>query len=324
MLKTKSLYILLVIAINNFAVGVPKPEDKHEKILHEKEHYKNEEHNKEYDHEAFLGEEAKTFDQLTPEESKRRLSLIVDKIDKNNDGEVDFEELQGWIKYTQSKYLTNDVDKQWKTHNVAGSEKITWDQYRKSVYGFSEDNEALELDLNEDLGGYSYKAMLDRDRRRWHEADEDSDGALNREEFAAFLHPEEAGRMKNIVILETLEDIDKNKDGKISLEEYITDLYHQNIEDGEDLPDWVKSERDQFTSYRDKNGDGFMDADEVRDWIFPQGFDHAEAETRHLILESDSNDDQKLTKEEILNKYDLFVGSQATDFGEALTRHDEF
>ena len=34
--------------------------------------------------------------------------------------------------------------------------------------------------------------------------------------------------------------------------------------------------------------------------------------------------DGKLTKEEILDKYDVFVGSQATDFGEALTRHDEF
>ena len=28
--------------------------------------------------------------------------------------------------------------------------------------------------------------------------------------------------------------------------------------------------------------------------------------------------------QEILDNYDLFVGSQATDFGEALTRHDEF
>ena len=34
--------------------------------------------------------------------------------------------------------------------------------------------------------------------------------------------------------------------------------------------------------------------------------------------------DGKLTKEEIVDKYDLFVGSQATDFGEALVRHDEF
>ena len=42
--------------------------------LSDEEHY-NEEgaHNKEYDHEAFLGKQKKSFDQLTPEESKERL-----------------------------------------------------------------------------------------------------------------------------------------------------------------------------------------------------------------------------------------------------------
>jgi hypothetical protein len=34
--------------------------------------------------------------------------------------------------------------------------------------------------------------------------------------------------------------------------------------------------------------------------------------------------DGVLTKEEVIEKYDVFVGSQATDFGEALERHDEF
>lgn len=63
--------------------------------------------------------------------------------------------------------------------------------------------------------------MLDRDKRRWTVADIDGDGALTREEFAAFLHPEDSNRMKDIVIIETMEDIDKNKDGKISLKEYI-------------------------------------------------------------------------------------------------------
>lgn len=67
-----------------------------------------------------------------------------------------------------------------------------------------------------------------------------------------------------------------------------------------------------------------MDNQEVKDWIIPADFDHAEAEARHLIYEADSDADEKLTKEEIIEKYDLFVGSQATDFGEALTRHDEF
>ena len=58
-----------------------------------------------YDHEAFLGEEAKTFDDLTPEESKSRLAIIVDKIDKDKNGAVTAEELQEWIKFTQKRYI---------------------------------------------------------------------------------------------------------------------------------------------------------------------------------------------------------------------------
>lgn len=60
--------------------------------------------------------------------------------------------------------------------------------------------------------------------------------------------------MKDVVILETMEDIDKDNDGKVSLMEYIRDMYKG--EDGEEEPDWVKGEREQFNTYRDKDGDG--------------------------------------------------------------------
>ena len=46
------------------------------KDLSDKEHYE-EEHNVEYDHEAFLGkEQASEFDQLSHEESRRRLRSV--------------------------------------------------------------------------------------------------------------------------------------------------------------------------------------------------------------------------------------------------------
>lgn len=46
----------------------------HDGKLSDKEHFdKDGKHNEEYDHEAFLGKEKKSFDQLTPEESKERL-----------------------------------------------------------------------------------------------------------------------------------------------------------------------------------------------------------------------------------------------------------
>jgi len=154
-------------------------------------------------------------------------------------------------------------------------------------------------------------------------ADRDQDGALNKQEFQDFLHPEHAEHMRDIVVTETIEDIDKDKDGKISEDEYIGDMYGDG-DAGEEEPDWVISEREQFSKFRDSNGDGFMDLEETTAWIIPPDFDHSEAEAKHLIFEADSDQDNELTKEEILDKYDLFVGSQATDFGEALNRHDEF
>lgn len=316
---------VLVLLLAFVAIAIPKPEDKKDRVydreLSNKEHYNHEQHNADYDHEAFLGEEAKTFDQLPPEESVRRLGLIIDKIDNNKDGIVNLEELKDWIRFTQKRYIMEDVERQWKQHNSDnGKETIAWTDYKKMVYGFLDNMDASEIDKDDE--GFSYKNMLKRDRRRWTSSDSDKDDSLTKEEFAAFLHPEEIDHMRDIVVLETMEDIDKDGDGKISLAEYIGDMYR--AEDNEIEPDWVKNEREQFNTYRDKDGDGYMDAEEVKGWILPEDFDHAEAEARHLIYEADSDADQKLTKEEILNKYDLFVGSQATDFGEALARHDEF
>lgn len=65
------------------------------------EHHDDYDHD--YDHDAFLGDEAGEFDDLTPEESQRRLAVIVDRIDTDGDGSVTVEELQQWIKYTQTR-----------------------------------------------------------------------------------------------------------------------------------------------------------------------------------------------------------------------------
>ena len=59
--------------------------------------------------------------------------------------------------------------------------------------------------------------------------------------------------------------------------------------DGEEEPDWVKTEREQFTQFRDKNKDNFMDRAEVAEWILPPDYDHTEAEAKHLIAESDED-----------------------------------
>ncbi|XP_037939096.1 calumenin-B [Teleopsis dalmanni] len=324
MLRLNCLLLLLCAII--YVNAVPKPDElkqhPHEHDSANVKHFDGDTHNTQYDHEAFLGEdEAKEFDQLPPEESKRRLGVIVDRIDDNKDGLVDLSELKRWIEYTKRRYIDEDVARIWKQHNPNNNDTIDWESYRKNVYGFMEGMTKEELEHEEN--GISYQGMLKKDRRRWGVADQNLDDALTKEEFTAFLHPEEHKTMQDIVLMETLEDIDKNKDGKVSVDEYIGDLYRAS-EPSEVEPEWVVSERESFSKFRDLDGDGFLNREEVRAWVVPKDFDHAESESKHLIFEADQDGDEKLTKDEILDKYDIFVGSQATDFGEALARHDEF
>lgn len=229
--------------------------------------------------------------------------------------------MKKWIQYTQRRYIDEDVGRLWKAHNPENNASIPWEVYYNSVYGFMDSLDQSEIDHEEN--GISYKSMLARDRRRWGVADKDLDDALTREEFTAFIHPEDHPLMRDVVLIETIEDIDKDKDGKVSVEEYIGDMYRQSEPDEEE-PEWVKNERESFTKHRDLDGDGYLDKEEVRNWVVPKDFDHAESEANHLIFEADQDGDGKLTSDEVLSKYDLFVGSQATDFGEALSRHDEF
>ncbi|KAL0189519.1 hypothetical protein M9458_016618, partial [Cirrhinus mrigala] len=48
---------------------------------------------------------------------------------------------------------------------------------------------------------FSFKKMLPRDERRFKAADLNDDLAADREEFTAFLHPEEFEHMQEIVVL---------------------------------------------------------------------------------------------------------------------------
>ena len=59
------------------------------------------------------------------------------------------------------------------------------------------------------------------DERRWKNADVDQDNLLSKEEYGAFCQPWEYEHMYDTVAQENLEDVDKDKDGRISLQEYL-------------------------------------------------------------------------------------------------------
>ncbi|XP_061740167.1 calumenin-like isoform X2 [Nerophis ophidion] len=312
----RSLAPLCLLAAVAFAVPAQEKRVHHQADLSDHDH--DDKHSFKYDHDAFLGkEEAKTFDQLTPEESKDRLAKIVDRIDTNKDGFVNHAELHYWIKHRQRSYINENVNKHWKDYDTNQDDKIAWEEYKNTTYGYYLGEEFDDVDDKA-----TYKSMLTRDERRFKMADKDGDGIATREEFTAFLHPEEFDYMKDLVVQETIEDIDKNGDGKIDLNEYIGDIY--TPEDGESEPEWVQTEKKHFTEMRDANKDGYMDSNEVAHWILPGEVDHADNEATHLIQETDTNKDGFLTLSEMIDKFDDIKISTITDYGAMkVEEHDE-
>ena len=107
-------------------------------------------------------------------------------------------------------------------------------------------------------------------------------------------------------------------DGQLTLAEFVHHLYG----DTKNVQEWDSAGL-QFRTFRDLNKDGVIDKDELMLWIHPEDFDTHKAEADHLVREADSNKDLKLSKEEVLDNFSIFVASQATDFGQDLHYHHD-
>ena len=105
--------------------------------LSESQHYEHgKEHNVEYDHEAFLGKgHGHDFDNLSDAESKRRLRIIVGKIDTNKDSFVVEQELFEWIEQQRTRYMYEMLDAVIRDDDKNKDGKLSWQEYKSSHYG---------------------------------------------------------------------------------------------------------------------------------------------------------------------------------------------
>ena len=119
---------------------------------------------------------------------------------------------------------------------------------------------------------------------------------MNKREFADFIHPEQSARMKDLVITETIEDIDRNADGLISVDEYIGDMWDKTENNQTSEPDWIQTERENFLAHRDLDHDGKLNRKEVELWLMPVDYDNIHAETLHLFREADADQVSRRTR----------------------------
>lgn len=160
--------------------------------------------------------------------------------------------------------------------------------------------------------------MMAEDKYLFNGADKNGDEKLDKAEYLAFTHPEEDPDMKPHVINQILTEKDTDKSGDISFQEYIGDR-------GQDKDkEWLIEEKDRFDNELDKNTDNVLNQEEIAAWIIPSNEEIANEEVEHLFAGADEDMNDYLTFEEVLKNHELFVGSEATDYGEHLTKLHKF
>nr|XP_034311901.1 calumenin isoform X1 [Crassostrea gigas] len=281
-----------------------------------KEHYHDGAHDPHYDHEAILGDRQleKEFDELEPEEAKRRLGVLAGEMDANKDGFVSRDELVQWIMNSFRKLDMEDSLEQFEESDENADNKVTWKEYLSRNHGFNI-NDFKDYTEEDAVSEFTKKLkVLEEDKKRFDAADLDKDGALKKDEFVAYLYPADFPHMHDVEMERTLQDHDKNKDGIITKEEFLADTDKNDKQ-------LLLLEEERFTDF-DKNRDGILDKKEIKDWVLPDNNEAAVEEAEHLIERSDSDKDGKLSIEEIVNNHEDFVGSQATNYGEFLPKDE--
>ncbi|XP_057672626.1 reticulocalbin-2 isoform X1 [Diorhabda carinulata] len=271
-------------------------------------HYSDEgDHYTEFDHEAILGshKEAEEFDHLSPEESKRRLAILLKKMDLDDDNQIGRNELKAWIIRSFKMLSEEEAKDRMEDADENNDGIVTWQEYLADTYGIDSSENTIDI-------GSENEHLIQDDKNMWKAADINNDGVLDANEWVSFSHPEEHPNMLPIILEQTLKDKDKDEDGAINFQEYIGTR-------GNDISkDDLIAEKAKFDDLLDKNKDGKLEGNEILSWIVPSNDEIAQEEVDHLFAHSDDNHDDILSFEEILDHHDTFVGSEATDYGDHL------
>ncbi|KAM9753373.1 reticulocalbin-2 isoform 2-T2 [Menidia menidia] len=304
---------LTVLLLLRFGLGHGSHNHPHD------DHYIGQQHNPEHDMAMLLGDEhTEEIKDLSPSEQKKRMMEIVNKIDTNGDGFLSAEEITVWIQHVYRKYALDDAAERFHEFDINKDGVVTWEEYNSIAH-----DQLLSFDDNtilEDPEQESLRHLHLKEKRRFDFADLDGVPGLSVTEFLAFTHPSEVDHMADFAIEDVLSEYDTDKDGFISLSEFIGDVRGED-----DSPSqWEIEETVRFKELYDQDNDGRLNRDEQLRWVAPNSYGSAREEALHLIKEMDQDGDGQISKSEVLKNQETFMNSEVTDYGRQLhVSHDE-
>lgn len=183
--------------------------------------------NKDFKKEIFLGNH-ESIDNLNEEDKKKKLTEIFHAVDTDKNSQLSLMEMQDWIsKKVEEHFLENHEDNErvFKFLDLDNDGFVHWKEFHKKfLMAKGHDEKQVEKHLEE----YDTLSIDDEDKDaivnykfRWTDADSDpQDNKLSLEEFKEFRHPERSAKMIQRMVDEILENLDVNKDGKVTIEEF--------------------------------------------------------------------------------------------------------
>ncbi|MBN3314129.1 RCN2 protein, partial [Atractosteus spatula] len=274
----------------------------------------------EYDGSIFFrNEDQDEIEKLSPEEQKRRLAVIVKKIDTDLDGFLTEGEISLWIQQVYRRYAVEDVAEKFLEFDKDGDGAVSWNEYTLLVH-----DRIIDMDEDKVLENSEEKSLHFlhlKEKQRFDHANTDGKPGLNVTELLAFLHPSEVDHMFKYAIEDVLNEYDRDNDGFISLHEFLGDL---RSPDGVNQSQWEIEEKLRFVNLYDRDNDGKLNYEEQLLWVAPNSYGTAREEALHLIQEMDRNGDGRLSEMEIMSNMQTFMDSEVTDYGRQLhSVHDE-
>ncbi|KAM7396717.1 hypothetical protein PAMP_019738 [Pampus punctatissimus] len=209
---------------------------------------------------------------LSPAEQRKKMMEIVKKIDTNADNLLSAEEITLWIQHVYRKYALDDAEERFPEFDTDSDGVVTWQEYNMVTHG-----QLISFDESttlEDPEQESLRHLHLKERKRFDVADLDGTPGLNVTEFLAFTHPSEVDHMADFAIEDVLSEYDADKDGFISLSEFIGD-----VRGDEDTPSqWEIEETVRFKDLYDQDKDGKLNREEQLRWVAPNSYGSAREE----------------------------------------------